>query len=174
MQPSLAAGAEIRVVSWLSARADGAAVVAVATRPTPPAPAPVARRVSVAFLRQLYDALPAPHRAALWVAGVTWSARSIRVESSLVAVGSEAHRALVAAVERHATRVFVEIPEDAQRCRWCGCVNTFACVGGCAWVQIDRCSACRDRRTPEPTHALAPGALTPGALDTAATRRRGR
>ncbi|MFO0610210.1 MAG: hypothetical protein U0324_44025 [Polyangiales bacterium] len=130
-------------------------------------------RVTVAFLRIVYDALPADRRRSIFLAGVTWSARSIRVESSPVAVGSPLHVALVGAACRLSAAV-VEIPADARRCACCGCVDQFACNGGCSWVQADRCDHCRDRREPEPTHQLAPGANTPGALDTAATRRRGR
>ena len=128
--------------------------------------------VTVAFLRIVYDALPEARRRALFLPGVSWSARGIRVESSPVAVGSEAHRALVGAVAKFATRIYIETAEGARRCAWCGCTDDFACNGGCAWIQPDRCSACRDRRAPEPSHPLAPGALSPGALDTAASRRR--
>lgn len=28
------------------------------------------------------------------------------------------------------------------RCRVCGCTEIDACLGGCAWVEVDLCSGC--------------------------------
>lgn len=182
MEGSLPFGAELRVRSWLPPRVSAPALAAesapaadVRRRPAGDTLRdPDAKRVTIAFLRLIYDALPEARRRAIFLPGVTWSARGIRVESSPVVVGSALHRDLARAVAKHATQVYIETPDDARRCVWCGCTDQFACAGSCSWVQADRCSACRDRREPEPTHQLAPGALTPGALDTAATKRRGR
>jgi hypothetical protein len=30
-------------------------------------------------------------------------------------------------------------------CRVCGCTNTYACEGGCWWVEADLCSTCARR-----------------------------
>lgn len=136
--------------------------------------APAERRVTIAFLTQIYEALSADRRRALFGPGVAWWARGPRVESSPVAVGGAVHRALVAAVERHATRIYVEVEEGARRCGWCGCTDLMRCVGGCSWILPERCSACRDRREPEPRHRLAPGAPTPAEVEAAAKRGRAR
>lgn len=132
------------------------------------------RRVTFAVLASLYDVLPVERRLRIYVASVTWSARATRVESSPVAVGGALYRALHGAVVTLGTG-YVEIAEDAARCRWCGCSQSFACAGGCAWVQVDRCSACRDLREEIPSQRLAPGAVTPAAAAAlVAARRRGR
>lgn len=34
------------------------------------------------------------------------------------------------------------LPGDAPACRDCGCIETFACPGGCAWHTHDQCSEC--------------------------------
>lgn len=129
-------------------------------------------RVTVVLLAIIYDALPSARRLALFAPGVAWWARGPRVESSPVEVGSAQHRALVGAVEKSATRIYVESDVGARRCAWCGCTDNFRCVGGCSWILPERCSACRDRREPEPRHRLAPGSPTPGALAAAAKRGR--
>ncbi|MEY2161328.1 hypothetical protein [Rhodanobacter sp. FW106-PBR-LB-2-11] len=32
-------------------------------------------------------------------------------------------------------------------CRVCGCTESFACPGGCSWVEPDLCSACQSKAT---------------------------
>lgn len=136
--------------------------------------APQPARVTVALLALVYDALPPARRLALFAPGVAWWARGPRVESAPVEVGGAQHLALVGAVERHATRIYVEADVGARRCAWCGCTDAFRCVGGCSWILPERCSACRDRREPEPRHRLAPGAPTPAEVEAAAKRGRAR
>lgn len=142
--------------------------------------APRPARVTFALLASLYDVLPVERRRTIYVAGVTWSARGPRVESSPVAIGSAVYRAVHGPVVSLAIR-HVEIPEDATRCRWCGCVEMFACPGGCGWVQLGRCSECLLAREAVPSQRLAPGAMTPAAAAAAvalaeleARKRRGR
>lgn len=138
--------------------------------------APRAQRVTFAVLALLYDALPPWRRLLLAVPGVAWSVRGPRVESSPVELGTATHRALHAAMASAGVG-HVEIPEDATRCRWCGCVEMFACPGGCGWVQLGRCSECQLAREAVPSQRLTPGALTPAASAAAAlalAKRRGR
>lgn len=52
------------------------------------------------------------------------------------------------------------------QCRGCGCTDTQACPGGCAWVEKDLCSACiqTDLPAPAPLPLLRVGAADWHAL----------
>lgn len=123
--------------------------------------APAGHRASLAMLASLYDVLPLARRLALFSPGgiaLTWHIQGPRLESSLVVVDGPAHRALVTGPERD---TLVLIPELAARCHFCGCVDGFACVGGCAWLADGRCSACLMRREVLARVSLVPGARLP-------------
>lgn len=132
----------------------------IAQRPLPP-PERAFARVSLAMLAPIYDVLPKLQRSALWCpSGVelAWTLQGTRVESALVEVGSGVHNALRGNAWRP---MLVEIAEGAQRCAWCGCVEVFACVGGCAWLPDGRCSSCWGLRAPVARIPLTPGAALP-------------
>lgn len=132
----------------------------VAQRPLAP-PAQATARVSLAMLATIYDVLPKLDRASLWrPAGVelAWTLQGARVESALVEVGSAMHNALRGKAWRP---MLLEIDEGARRCAFCGCVEAFVCVGGCAWLPDGRCSSCWGARAPVARIALTPGAALP-------------
>ena len=140
-----------------------------AARPTAPPFVPVSApsprgdtsRVTLALLATIYDVLPKRDRTELWhPAGVelAWTLQGARVESASLEVGAAVHRALRAAAWRP---WLVEIPEGARRCSWCGCVEAFACVGGCSWLPDGRCSSCWGVRAPVARIQLTPGAALP-------------
>lgn len=119
------------------------------------------RRVTFAMLASIYDVIPkAARRELFWPADLAlgWSLQEARVESTPVRVESATARALRAPMWR---AFLVEIPEAARRCPWCGCVESFACIGGCAWLPDGRCSACYGRSVVAAQLTLAPGASIP-------------
>lgn len=45
---------------------------------------------------------------------------------------------------REAAEKTLEIDENEQKCRVCGCTWNNACEGGCYWVEDDLCSKCAE------------------------------
>lgn len=126
-----------------------------------PGPVRATARVSLALLANIYDVLPKAQRGELWrPAGVelAWTLQGARVESGLLEVGSAPHAHLRAAAWRP---LLVEIAEGERRCPWCGCVEAFACVGGCWWLPDGRCSSCWGLRATTARVELTPGAALP-------------
>jgi hypothetical protein len=44
--------------------------------------------------------------------------------------------------------LYVTVPAGLgvkRACRVCGCTENHACPGGCYWVDVDLCSACREK-----------------------------
>lgn len=113
-------------------------------------------RVSVAVHAHAWNHLPTLARAALWTPGVTWHAQAARVETE--PLDADAVARVTAALDARGLR-YVLIPTNARRCRFCGCVDAFACDEGCTWLKLTRCSACANRTQPLPTITLQPEAL---------------
>lgn len=132
-----------------------------AQEPRDAAPTAAPACVTLALLATIYDVLPKRDRAALWrPAGVelAWTLQGARVESAPLVVGSSPHTLLRAAAWRP---LLVEIAEGARRCPWCGCVEQFACVGGCSWLPDGRCSSCWGLAASVARVTLTPGAALP-------------
>jgi hypothetical protein len=138
--------------------------------PTAPRGPGVARpRVTLVLHPRVHDALCHATRLALHALPLDWYVQGERVETRLaVERRSPLHREAQRLVGDRG--LLVEVPEGARRCWVCGCVELYACPGGCGWHEPGRCTACAlARRTVSvPRRRLAAGApaapLPHGAL----------
>lgn len=61
-------------------------------------------------------------------------------------VSTAAIRRILSEANEETIRITVPVgPAVARACRVCGCTENHACPGGCYWVDIDLCSACREK-----------------------------
>jgi hypothetical protein len=120
------------------------------------------RRVTLALLASVHDALSTEERAALHALDLGWYAQGPRVESRrAVDAGGEMHHRVLHVLARVPGPYLVAIPVGATRCWVCGCTDGFACQGrrGCGWWRPGQCTECEGARASVPRRPLERGAL---------------